>query len=146
MYLHCVYSDVFSFGSSEVSIRTAGRSGDLRDVGSYMWSRTIVPTMAMYLLSAADEHVQTRISRLSAPVPSRNSSTPSNVCASDIAVRCARRLARDSICGCFLAFCVLSTLLVFVLGRDFLSFRRCGQIRLHFRARHGLRIEETRAC
>src|ERR1700733_12659673 len=26
-------------------------------LASYMWSRTIVPTMAMYLLSAADEHV-----------------------------------------------------------------------------------------
>ena len=45
--------------------------------------------------------------------------------------------------GCFLAFCVLSTLLVFVLGRDFFPSVDAGQIRLHFRARTGLRIEET---
>ena len=40
-------------------------------------------------------------------------------------------------------FCVLSTLLIFVLGRDFFPKVDAGQIRLHFRARTGLRIEET---
>jgi multidrug efflux pump subunit AcrB len=44
---------------------------------------------------------------------------------------------------CFLAFCVVSTLLIFVLGRDFFPTVDAGQIRLHFRARTGLRIEET---
>ena len=38
---------------------------------------------------------------------------------------------------------MLSTLLVFVLGRDFFPKVDAGQIRLHFRARTGLRIEET---
>src|SRR5436853_635467 len=43
----------------------------------------------------------------------------------------------------FLAFCVLSVLLVGVLGRDFFPKVDAGQIRLHMRARTGLRIEET---
>ena len=38
---------------------------------------------------------------------------------------------------------MLSTLLIFVLGRDFFPNVDAGQIRLHFRARTGLRIEET---
>src|SRR6202040_3293313 len=45
--------------------------------------------------------------------------------------------------ACFLGFCVLSAGLIFVLGRDFFPKIDAGQIRLHFRARTGLRIEET---
>src|SRR6202011_4088440 len=45
--------------------------------------------------------------------------------------------------ACFLGFCVLSGGLIFVLGRDFFPKVDAGQIRLHFRARSGLRIEET---
>jgi multidrug efflux pump subunit AcrB len=44
---------------------------------------------------------------------------------------------------CFLAFCAFSILLVGVLGRDFFPKVDAGQIRLHMRARTGLRIEET---
>jgi multidrug efflux pump subunit AcrB len=43
----------------------------------------------------------------------------------------------------FLGFCLLSTALVVVLGRDFFPKVDAGQIRLHMRARTGLRIEET---
>src|SRR5881392_2140931 len=43
----------------------------------------------------------------------------------------------------FLGFCIFSVLLVFVLGRDFFPKVDAGQIRLHMRARTGLRIEET---
>jgi multidrug efflux pump subunit AcrB len=45
--------------------------------------------------------------------------------------------------ACFLIFCVLSVGLITVLGRDFFPKVDAGQIRLHFRARTGLRIEET---
>jgi CzcA family heavy metal efflux pump len=45
--------------------------------------------------------------------------------------------------GLFLAFCVLSCLLYPVLGRDFFPTVDAGQIRLHFRAATGTRIEET---
>src|SRR5690349_20134922 len=45
--------------------------------------------------------------------------------------------------ACFLGFCIFSVLLVGVLGRDFFPKVDAGQIRLHLRARTGLRIEET---
>jgi multidrug efflux pump subunit AcrB len=43
----------------------------------------------------------------------------------------------------FLAFCLLSCLLVPLLGRDFFPGVDAGQIRLHIRAPTGTRIEET---
>jgi multidrug efflux pump subunit AcrB len=43
----------------------------------------------------------------------------------------------------FMAFCVLSLLLVPFLGRDFFPSVDAGQIRLHMRAPTGTRIEET---
>jgi multidrug efflux pump subunit AcrB len=43
----------------------------------------------------------------------------------------------------FLGFCVLSVGLLFFLGRDFFPNVDSGQMRLHVRARAGLRIEET---
>src|ERR1700716_2922852 len=113
-------------------------------LASYMWSRTIVPTMAMYLLSAEDEVVpeegkqgflrryQQKFEHTFERMRER--------------YRHALRAALAApllFASCFLAFCVLSTLLVFVLGRDFFPSVDAGQIRLHFRARTGLRIEET---
>jgi multidrug efflux pump subunit AcrB len=43
----------------------------------------------------------------------------------------------------FVAFCVGSTAIATTLGRDFFPTVDAGQIRLHMRARTGLRIEET---
>ena len=49
--------------------------------------------------------------------------------------------------ACFLAFCVLSMGLVFFLGEDFFPSVDAGLMRLHVRARAGLRVEETaRLC
>jgi multidrug efflux pump subunit AcrB len=48
---------------------------------------------------------------------------------------------------CFIAFCLLSQLLVFTLGEDFFPSVDAGQMRLHVRGRAGLRVEETaRLC
>ena len=113
-------------------------------LASYMWSRTIVPTMAMYLLSAADEVVpeeskQGFLRRWQQKFEHAFERTRERY-------RNALRSALDTpilFTGCFLAFCVLSTLLIFILGRDFFPKVDAGQIRLHFRARTGLRIEET---
>jgi CzcA family heavy metal efflux pump len=112
-------------------------------LASYMWSRTIVPTMAMYLLSAADEQVpeghQGFLRRYQQKFEhgfERFREGYRNALRSALATPVF-------FTSCFLAFCVLSTLLVFVLGRDFFPSVDAGQIRLHFRARTGLRIEET---
>ena len=48
---------------------------------------------------------------------------------------------------CFLAFCLLSLGLFMFLGRDFFPQVDAGLLRLHMRARPGLRVEETaRLC
>ena len=44
---------------------------------------------------------------------------------------------------CFLAFCLLSLGLFFFLGQDFFPQVDAGLLRLHVRARPGLRVEET---
>ncbi len=112
-------------------------------LASYMWSRTIVPTMAMYLLSAADEHVPKARNKGFCAAISRSLNTLSNACANDIAMRCDPRWPLRFCSPVLPGFLRVSTLLVFVLGRDFFPSVDAGQIRLHFRARTGLRIEET---
>jgi multidrug efflux pump subunit AcrB len=116
-------------------------------LASYMWSRTIVPTMAMYLLSAEDEyqadlHVGEkmgffrRYQQAFEHAFERFRGGYRNALSS--ALRDSRLFS-----ACFLTFCVLSTSLYFFLGRDFFPSVDAGQIRLHMRARTGLRIEET---
>ena len=116
-------------------------------LASYMWSRTIVPTMAMYLLSAedeyhADEHAgekmgffrryQQAFERAFERLRERYHA------ALAMSLRHAKLFA-----ACFLGFCILSSGLNFFLGRDFFPTVDAGQIRLHMRARTGLRIEES---
>src|SRR6202451_1977825 len=116
-------------------------------LASYMWSRTIVPTMAMYLLSSEDEYIpeehrgekQGFFRRMQQRFEHRFEQSRN-------AYRRALGAALDSsivFSSCFLIFCLLSGCLLFVLGRDFFPKVDAGQIRMHFRARTGLRIEET---
>ncbi|MGB6834579.1 MAG: efflux RND transporter permease subunit [Candidatus Acidiferrum sp.] len=116
-------------------------------LASYGWSRTIVPTMAMYLLSSADEYnteehagekqgfLRRYQQRFEHSFEKFRDSYHRGL---------ATALDQPKLFGvCFLGFCVLSIGLVAVLGRDFFPTVDAGQIRLHFRARTGLRIEET---
>ena len=116
-------------------------------LASYMWSRTIVPTLAMYLLSSEDEyHAEEHAGEKMGFFRRYQQGFERNFekfregyrRALDVALHSPKLFA-----GCFLAFCVLSVLLVGVLGRDFFPKVDAGQIRLHMRARTGLRIEET---
>ena len=116
-------------------------------LASYMWSRTIVPTMAMYLLSAADEyHADEHVGEHKGLLRRYQQGFERTF----ERLRTAYRAALTTVlqhakmfAACFLAFCVLSTMLVLVLGRDFFPSVDAGQIRLHMRARTGLRIEES---
>src|ERR1019366_8590294 len=112
-------------------------------LASYVFSRTLVPTMAIYVLKGhhGEEHAT----------------------GSDIFSRVQRRFAggfdrmregyRNSLnfcvghawtfVGLFLIFCVGSLAFVPVLGRDFFPTVDAGLIRLHMRARAGQRVEET---
>jgi len=116
-------------------------------LASYMWSRTIVPTMAMYLLSAEDEYNAAEHAGQKMGLFRRYQQKFEHAFES---FREKYRHALSSalenawlFSACFLLFCVLSTGLVFFLGRDFFPNVDAGQIRLHMRARTGLRIEES---
>jgi multidrug efflux pump subunit AcrB len=116
-------------------------------LASYGWSRTIVPTMAMYLLSAEDEYIPEEHQGEKQGFLRRQQQR------FERAFERFREGYRNALgfaleksivfSACFLGFCVLSGGLIFVLGRDFFPKVDAGQIRLHFRARSGLRIEET---
>jgi CzcA family heavy metal efflux pump len=112
-------------------------------LASYVLSRTLVPTMAMYLL--------------------KNHHGEEYATGNDIFSRAQRRFAqgfdrmrrgyRASLSFCldrawlfvilFLVFCIGSMSLIPVLGRDFFPGVDAGLIRLHMRARAGQRVEET---
>ena len=116
-------------------------------LASYMWSRTIVPTLAMYLLTAedeyhADEHVGEKMGFLRRYQQGFEQAFERFRAGYRQALTSALRHAR-LFSVCFLAFCVLSAGLALVLGRDFFPYVDAGQIRLHLRARTGMRIEET---
>jgi CzcA family heavy metal efflux pump len=116
-------------------------------LASYGWSRTIVPTMAMYLLSSADEYKpEEHVGEKQGFFRRYQQKFEHGF----ERFREGYRHGLDSALewpklfgGCFLIFCVLSVGLVALLGRDFFPKVDAGQIRLHFRARTGLRIEET---
>jgi CzcA family heavy metal efflux pump len=116
-------------------------------LASYFWSRTIVPTLAMYLLTSedefhAEEHVGEKMGifrRYQQGFERRFEHFREGYRRGlSAAVQHAGLFA-----VCFLGFCGLSVSLIFVLGRDYFPNVDAGQIRLHMRARSGLRIEET---
>ncbi len=112
-------------------------------LASYLLSRTLVPTMAMYLL--------------------KNHHGEEHATGNDVFSRAQRVFARgferlregyrDSLHFCldhsimfivlFLIFCVATVPLALALGRDFFPSVDAGLIRLHMRARAGQRVEET---
>jgi len=116
-------------------------------LASYMWSRTIVPTLAMYLLSSedeyrADEHVGEKMGFFRRY--QQGFEHAFERFREGYRRTLAAALGRPKLfAACFLTFCVLSAGLTFVLGRDFFPSVDAGQIRLHMRARTGLRIEES---
>jgi CzcA family heavy metal efflux pump len=116
-------------------------------LASYMWSRTIVPTLAMYLLSSEDEyHAEEHAGERMGFFRRYQQGFERSFEKFREGYRGALGAALRSpvlFSACFLAFCGLSVLLVGVLGRDFFPKVDAGQIRLHMRARTGLRIEET---
>lgn len=116
-------------------------------LASYMWSRTIVPTLAMYLLSSEDEyHAEEHIGEKMGFFRRYQQGFERGFAKFREGYRKALRAALHSprlFAACFLGFCALSVLISLVLGRDFFPKVDAGQIRLHMRARTGLRIEET---
>ena len=112
-------------------------------LASYMLSRTLIPTLVMYLLRGheADSHKDptTFLGRFQKAFERKFDEMRHGYRESLEALMLHRRAFVTG----FLAFCLASGCLVFFLGRDFFPGVDSGQMRLHVRARAGLRIEET---
>ena len=115
-------------------------------LASYMLSRTLVPTMAMYLLKPHDEHAplsqnplakfQRAFERVFETVRSAYEGLLTRLVA-------VRKLFIPVFLGC----CLLTLLLVPFLGQNFFPSTDNGAFILHVRAKSGTRIEETaRLC
>ena len=105
---------------------------------SYILSRTLVPTMMMLMMRKKVDG-QGPVARISDSFNRRFE----RVRASYSTVLASALDRRGLFASLFLAFCLLSCLLYPVLGRDFFPAVDAGQIKLHFRAPTGTRIEET---
>jgi multidrug efflux pump subunit AcrB len=114
-------------------------------LASYVLSRTLVPTLVLFLLR---HHV-----------PGADAASPGWFArfhaGFEVRFERLRNGYRDWLAGClrhrgafaawFLAFCVASCLLMPLLGQDFFPKVDAGQMRLHVRAKTGMRVEETAA-
>jgi multidrug efflux pump subunit AcrB len=117
-------------------------------LASYLLSRTLVPTMAKYLLRSLEEDRTARGENFLVRLQLRFEEAFERFRDRyrGLLERCIER--PRSFLLFFLAFCVVSLLIVIPwLGQDFFPAVDSGQFRLHLRARTGTRIEETaRLC
>ena len=112
-------------------------------LASYLLSRTLVPTMVMYLLRGHEHEMHEekksffgRFQQGFERMFEKGRSEYRAILESALDHRALFVLS-------FLGFCVLSCTLAVFLGRDFFPKVDSGQLRLHVRGRSGLRIEET---
>ncbi|MGB9286012.1 MAG: efflux RND transporter permease subunit, partial [Candidatus Sulfotelmatobacter sp.] len=115
-------------------------------LASYLLSRTLIPTLVMYIMRG-HEH------RAEAPKSALGRFQRGFERKFEEFRRGYEQLLETTIehrglfVACFLAFCLLSLGLFFFLGEDFFPQVDAGLLRLHVRARPGLRVEETaRLC
>ncbi len=113
-------------------------------LASYVLSRTLVPTLAMYLLKIHGHHgsvppswnIAARFQRAF-----ERGFEAARMGYLRTLETCIRR--RRLFVPVFLGLCAASFLLIPWLGRDFFPVTDAGQFNLHFRAKTGTRIEET---
>jgi multidrug efflux pump subunit AcrB len=115
-------------------------------LASFALSRTLVPTMAKYLLEAhaPDRHAERRRSRnplVRFQGRADDAFTRLREAYGAVLAACLER--RRAVAVVFLAGCAASLGLVPWLGRDFFPAVDSGQFKLHLRAPTGTRIEET---
>jgi multidrug efflux pump subunit AcrB len=120
-------------------------------LASYLLSRTLVPTMVLYLLAPEARAWQTRDAGRVSPIrrslfgrisDSFETGFRKLTTAYEGVLDLALTHARASMIG-FLTFALVSLCLYPFVGRDFFPSVDAGQLRLHVRAPAGTRIEET---
>ncbi len=115
-------------------------------LASYLLSRTLIPTMVMFIMRG-HEHRAAESNNPLVKFQRKFERGFENFRGSYQQLLETALENRGLFSICFVAFCVLSLGLVFFLGRDFFPQVDAGLIRLHFRSRPGLRVEETaRLC
>ena len=112
-------------------------------LASYLLSRTLVPTLVMYLLRGHEEDSHRAPTNVFGRLQARFEKWFARLRESYRDTLEAVMGHRRVFVAAFLGFCLLSGGLTFLLGRDFFPNVDAGQFRLHVRARAGLRIEET---
>ena len=112
-------------------------------LASYLLSRTIIPTLVMYLLRGHEHDTHKPPATFLGRFQKGFEAQFERLRESYRNVIEGAMEHRRAFVAVFLGFCVLSGGLVFFLGRDFFPRVDAGQMRLHVRARPGLRIEET---
>ncbi|MGA8022918.1 MAG: efflux RND transporter permease subunit [Candidatus Acidiferrales bacterium] len=117
-------------------------------LASYLLSRTLVPTMAKYLLQARTEEIPGQAEKSSNPFVHMQQRFEYHFDRlrdryHGLLERCIRHRVLFAIC--FLAACILSFALLPLLGQDFFPSVDSGEFKLHMRAPTGTRIEETAA-
>jgi CzcA family heavy metal efflux pump len=118
-------------------------------LASYALSRTVVPTMAKYLLKVHDQHAeghaQQRNPFVRVQLAFERGFERTRSGYHDLLKRTVARPVLFTIC--FFAACLASFALFPWLGQNFFPSVDSGQFKLHMRAQTGTRIEETaRSC
>jgi CzcA family heavy metal efflux pump len=115
-------------------------------LASYFLSRTLIPTLVMYIMRG-HEHRAAGPKTIFGRYQRAFERSFDKFRAGYYQLLETTLEHRKVFAACFLAFCVLSMGLVFFLGEDFFPQVDAGLMRLHLRARAGLRVEETaRLC
>jgi multidrug efflux pump subunit AcrB len=114
-------------------------------LASYFFSRTLIPTLAMYLLRSATQHSADAGKPLGPFMRFQRRFEHGFEKFRDFyRGRLERGLARPrALALAFLGVCLGTAMLVPFLGQDFFPTSDTGEIRLHLRAKTGTRIEET---
>ncbi len=112
-------------------------------LASYFLSRTIVPTMAKYLLKGHAPHEVSHGKGVFAHIQQGFEANFERLRTAYRGLLESFVRRRRVFVVLFLAFCVASLSLIPWLGQDFFPSVDSGQLRLHVRARTGTRIEET---
>ncbi|MDB5825344.1 MAG: acrB/AcrD/AcrF family protein [Herminiimonas sp.] len=118
-------------------------------LASYVLSRTLVPTLVMYMTYGdapkvpGEKHVVEGRPSLLQRVYRRFDARFEQFRGWYVTVLGVLLEKRGAFAAIFLGFCVLSCSLYLFIGRDFFPSVDAGQIKLHFRGPSGLRIEET---
>jgi CzcA family heavy metal efflux pump len=115
-------------------------------LASYLLSRTLIPTLVMYIMRGHEHRAETPKSAL-AQLQRGFERKFEQFRRSYESLLETTITHRGLFAVCFLLFCLLSLGLFSFLGQDFFPQVDAGLLRLHVRGRPGLRVEETaRLC